>query len=36
LDDHYHKLDEMLLDKTKNDVFGGQMKIEEEKCLKDV
>jgi hypothetical protein len=35
-EDHYYKLDELLLDTNKNQLLSENMKNEEEKCLKDV
>ena len=35
MDDHYHKLDEMLLDTSKNGLWAENMRTEEEKYLKD-
>lgn len=35
LEEHYHKLDEMLLDKNKSDLFGEELIKTEEQFLKE-
>lgn len=35
LEDHYHKIDEMLLDKNKSDLFGQELTSNEEQFLKE-
>lgn len=34
LDDHHYKLDDLLLDVSKGELFGDGLKKEEERCLK--
>lgn len=34
LDDHHHKLNDMLLDVSKNQYFGDELRLQEEKWLK--